>query len=223
MAQTTFTWEVKDANENTADQNFDLEVYQMSFTQTVSNQSYSRGQPIAMLVLPVATGGKEPIQYSLNLLLLPSGLSYSASTRTVSGTPVVITPPTPLTYKAMDSYGAEDSLTFTVEVVSPVHAEVETGLPQHLMVHSNYPNPFVNTTNLVFDLPWSAQIEVQVLDVTGRRVYVKPPVSVTAGWNHELTLDPLNLSSGAYLYRLIATSLESGTASVHVGHFMSVR
>ena len=221
--QTTYTWEVKDADGNTADQEFGMEVYDMSFTQTVTNQSYPRAQPIPALVLPEATGGKDPIQYSLTLLTLPSGLSYSASTRTVSGTPSVVTMPTPMTYKAVDAFGAQDSLTFTIEVVSPVHSEVETGLPQHLKVQSNYPNPFVHATNLVFDLPWSAEVKVQVLDVTGRQVYTKPPIRITAGWNHELTLDRFNLPSGAYLYRLIATSLDSGEASVHVGRFMRVQ
>ncbi|MCY4223299.1 MAG: T9SS type A sorting domain-containing protein, partial [Bacteroidetes bacterium] len=86
-----------------------------------------------------------------------------------------------------------------------------------------YPNPFVHATNLVFDLPWSAEVKVQVLDVTGRQVYTKPPIRITAGWNHELTLDRFNLPSGAYLYRLIATSLDSGEASVHVGRFMRVQ
>ncbi len=222
-AMTPFIWQVQDAAGSVARQDFGLEVYRMSFTTRVDDQVVPRGQPIGMLVLPEVSGGKERVTYSFSVLSLPSGLLFDLPTRTVSGTPLVVTPPTPMTFKAVDVHGAEDSLNFSIEVVSPVHAEAQTALPHTLTVHANYPNPFTRSTRIVFDLPWPAQVEIDVLDVTGRRVYAHPLVSLTAGWEHELTLDQLDLPAGAYLYRVMASSLESSTSAVQVGHLMRVQ
>ena len=222
-AMTSFTWAVQDATGSVARQDFGLEVYRMSFTTRVDDQVVPRGQPIGMLVLPEVSGGKDPVTYSFTVLSLPSGLLFDLPTRTVSGTPLAVTPPTPMTFKAVDVHGAEDSLNFSIEVVSRVHAEAQTALPHTLTVHANYPNPFTRSTRIVFDLPWPAQVEIDVLDVTGRRVYAHPLVSLTAGWEHELTLDQLDLPAGAYLYRVMASSLESSTSAVQVGHLMRVQ
>ncbi len=222
-AMTSFTWAVQDAAGTVARQDFGLEVYRMSFTTRVDDQVVPRGQPIGMLVLPEVSGGKDPVTYSFTVLSLPSGLLFDLPTRTVSGTPLAVTPPTPMTFKAVDVHGAEDSLNFSIEVVSRVHAEAQTALPHTLTVHANYPNPFTRSTRIVFDLPWPAQVEIDVLDVTGRRVYAHPLVSLTAGWEHELTLDQLDLPAGAYLYRVMASSLESSISAVQVGHLMRVQ
>ncbi len=222
-AMTSFTWAVQDATGSVARQDFGLEVYRMSFTTRVDDQVVPRGQPIGMLVLPEVSGGKDPVTYSFTVLSLPSGLLFDLPTRTVSGTPLAVTPPTPMTFKAVDVHGAEDSLNFSIEVVSRVHAEAQTALPHTLTVHANYPNPFTRSTRIVFDLPWPAQVEIDILDVTGRRVYAHPLVSLTAGWEHELTLDQLDLPAGAYLYRVMASSLESSASAVQVGHLMRVQ
>lgn len=81
----------------------------------------------------------------------------------------------------------------------------------------------MHSTQLVFDLPRSAQIQVEVLDITGRRVHEKSPVSMSAGTGLELELDDLKLPSGSYVYRMMATSHDSGSAEVYVGHFTSIR
>ena len=223
-AMTSFTWQVQDATGTMARQDFGLEVYRMSFTTRVDDQVVPRGQPIPMLVLPEVSGAKGQVEYSFTTLLsLPSGLRFDLPTRTVSGTPLAVTPPTPMTFKAVDVYGAEDSLNFRIEVVSPVHTEAQAELPQELILHANYPNPFQGATNLLFDLPWPAEIKIDVMDMTGRRVYTHPPVHMTAGREQVLPLDPVALPAGAYLYRMMATSLENGTSSVKIGHVMTMR
>ena len=219
----TFTWKVEDAVGAESSLEFSIEVYGISFTGNIANQSYPQGQAIEPLILPEATGGVGPIRYTLNVLSLPTGLRLDIPTRTISGIPVEITPPISLTYQAVDANGAQASLIFSIEVVSPVNTEEETGLPQEFMVHANYPNPFLYSTHLVFDLPWSAQIQIEVIDITGRRVYAKPAVNLTAGWAHEMKLSGLTLSSGTYLYRMIARSAEGNSSSVYVGHFVSIR
>ena len=70
--------------------------------------------------------------------------------------------------------------TFSIEVIFPVSAEDES-LPQALVLHGNYPNPFRHSTRLMIDLPWPARVTVEVMDVVGRRVTV-PSVDLAAGW-----------------------------------------
>ena len=218
-----YTYTVEDRAGTSTKLGFNIQVYTISFTETVPNQSYPRGQAIDPLVLPVVTGGVPPIQYTLTLFDLPFDLRFDAPSRTISGTPLEITPPISLTYTATDHHGAQDSLLFSIGVISPVHTDENPGIPQELRGYSNYPNPFRSSTNLVFDLPWTAQVQVEVMDVTGRRLVSTPSVYLTAGWGNEIELSDLNLPSGAYLYRIHATSLDDRSSSVYVGHFMSVK
>ena len=95
-------------------------------------------------------------------------------------------------------------------------------LPEVFTIKGNYPNPFRDATHLVLDLPWPARVAVEVLDVTGRRVLTMPAVELSAGWARSLELRGGALSSGLYLYRLIATSY-GGIVSTHVGRFVQVR
>ncbi|MCY3999872.1 MAG: putative Ig domain-containing protein, partial [Bacteroidetes bacterium] len=218
-----YTYTVEDRAGTSAKLAFKIQVYTITFTETIPNQSYPRGQAIDPLVLPEVTGGIPPIQYTLTLLDLPFGLQYDALTRTITGTPLEITPPIALTYTATDHNGAQDNLVFSVEVISPVHTDENPEIPHELRGYSNYPNPFYSSTNLVFDLPWPAQVQVEVMDVTGRRLITTPSEYFTAGWGNEMELSNLNLPSGAYLYRIHATSLDDRSSSVYVGHFMSVK
>ena len=223
MDSQLYTYTVEDRAGTSTKLGFNIQVYTISFTETVPNQSYPRGQAIDPLVLPVVTGGVPPIQYTLTLFDLPFDLRFDAPSRTISGTPLEITPPISLTYTATDHHGAQDSLLFSIGVISPVHTDENPDLPQELRGYSNYPNPFHRSTNLVFDLPWPAQVQVEVMDVTGRRLVSTPSEYLTAGWGNEIELSDLNLPSGAYLYRIHATSLDDRSSSVYVGHFMSVK
>ena len=216
-----YTYSVTDNAGSSASLTFAIEVASaVSFLDTVADQSFPRTQPIAPLVLPVANGGVAPIAYTLTPTL-PAGLSYDSSTRTISGTPTVVTTtPTPYTYKATDVNGSTDSLLFSVEVFSPVAAERDV-LPESFTVHGNYPNPFLHSTRLVFDLPWPARVTVEIMDMTGRRVLTVPVTRLIAGWEQSIELSGTALPSGLYMYRLIATSLEG--RSTHVGRFVRLR
>ncbi|MXX96132.1 MAG: S8 family serine peptidase [Rhodothermaceae bacterium] len=192
----------------------------VSFEDAVANQSYPRTHPIAPLALPEAVGGVPPIGYALTPKL-PAGISYDASTRTISGTPRQVTAaPVPYTYKAIDTNGSADSLHFNIEVYSPVAVEREV-LPEMFAVRGNYPNPFRQSTRLVFDLPWSARVTVEVMDVAGRRVLTVPAESLPAGWRRGIEISGRALPSGLYLYRLIVTSPES--TSTHAGRLLRIR
>ncbi len=189
------------------------------FADNVPDQSFVHAQPIAPLVLPEAIGGASPIDYTLTRAL-SEALVFDKATRTITGTPTVVTPATPYTYKATDADGATDSLTFSIEVIFPVSAEDES-LPQAFALHGNYPNPFQHSTRLIFDLPWPARVTVEVMDVVGRRVLTVPSVDLASGWNHSIELTGAALPSGLYLYRVHASSPQGGI--VHVGRFVRIR
>ena len=83
-----------------------------------------------------------------------------------------------------------------------------TEIPAEFALHGNYPNPFNPSTRIQFDLPESAQVAVQVLDLLGRKVIELPVRAIEAGANHTMELNVAHLSSGTYLYRVIAIGLE---------------
>ena len=82
---------------------------------TVANQSYGRNRAITPLVLPAATGGTGTLTYALSPDP-PAGLTFTASTRTLSGTPTAGQGATTYTYTATGSDAAADSLAFTIAV-----------------------------------------------------------------------------------------------------------
>ncbi len=194
----------------------------VSFSSEVSDQSYPVGLPISPLRLPEVAGGAPPIEYTLTLLDLPLGLRYDSSIRTISGTPTRVTPPVELTYKATDVNDTQDSLKFRMEVYSSVATQHQEALPEQFVLRTNYPNPFHHTTHLVMDLPQPAHIQVEVMDVMGRRVMRVPPVKRNAGWEQKIEIDGSYLSAGLYLYRVTVQPSEQ-PSMLHVGHFTRVR
>ncbi|MCY3613951.1 MAG: putative Ig domain-containing protein, partial [Bacteroidetes bacterium] len=188
------------------------------FADSVADLSFPRAQPIVPVVLPEATGAS-PINYTLTPAL-PTGLAFDQANRTLTGLPTVVTPATHFTYKATDADGSADSLSFTIEVYSPVSVEHES-LPEAFALRGNFPNPFRHTTQLLMDLPWPARVTVEVIDVIGRRILTIPSTDMTAGWQRSVNLSMSALPSGPYLYRVHASS--PGGRVVHAGRFVHVR
>ena len=81
--------------------------------QTVADQAYTVGEAIASLVLPGASGGNPPLTYSLTPAV--PGLSFSPSTRTLSGAPTAAGDYA-MTYRVEDSDGDAATLRFDVLV-----------------------------------------------------------------------------------------------------------
>lgn len=79
-------------------------------------------------------------------------------------------------------------------------------LPNQVMLHQNFPNPFNPSTAIGFSLPIKADVSLKIYNTTGQLVKTLGDRSFEAG-HHTLTWDGTNqggeaVSSGIYFYRL---------------------
>ena len=92
-----------------------------------------------------------------------------------------------------------------IEQTTPVEARPT---PAQLVLASSYPNPFANTTTVVFGLPRAASVKLVVFDIQGRAVRHLIDGTVSAGWARVMWdgRDDAGrgLQSGAYVIRLAA-------------------
>ena len=102
----------------------------------------------------------------------------------------------------------KNGMTFLPDVITGVETE-RAELPTEFALHGNYPNPFNPSTRIQFDLPETAQVRVQIVDMLGREVMSLPAQEFEAGANQSMEIHATNLASGTYLYRMIATGAES--------------
>ena len=85
--------------------------------EPVGIKIYEVGVEIEPLELPAVAGGTPPLTYSVSGL--PAGLSFDATTRTISGTPEAVGEAVTVTYRVADAAGASSSVTFLVEIAKP--------------------------------------------------------------------------------------------------------
>jgi hypothetical protein len=109
----------------------------------------------------------------------------------------------------------------SLEIGVGLAEEEPAEVPGSFALHGNYPNPFNPSTTIRFDLPASAAVSVQIFDVLGRQVMALPSSMMQAGADRSLQINASALSSGTYLYRLVArTSTET---MVRSGQMMLVK
>jgi len=192
-----------------------------TFNGEIKDQSYTRGKNITPLVLPEAIGGVPPVTYTLQPGL-PIGLNFNNQSRTISGTPMTLINQTRYEYSATDINLLTKSMSFALEVISPVSSEDHgNGIPNNFLLHGNYPNPFSQSTRLSFDLPYPASIVLEVFDLMGRNVFTTIPEDFGAGWGNQLEISGAGLSNGLYLYKVHISS-EAGSSEYH-GNFVRVQ
>ena len=76
-------------------------------------------------------------------------------------------------------------------------------LPQTYGLSRNYPNPFRGETTIEVLLPAASRVELVVYDVLGREVARLLEGELGAG-RHAVVFEESGLSSGVYVYRLVA-------------------
>lgn len=113
-----------------------------------------------------------------------------------------------------DLSGSENPDTVTVDSTLSVTATFEdsptpvgdTPMLTRLTVRHNTPNPFSSGTLFEYGLPSESDVEVNVYDAAGRRVFTRRVSAVQAGW-HNFYFDGRDgrgrdLPSGVYFYRV---------------------
>jgi flagellar hook assembly protein FlgD len=81
-------------------------------------------------------------------------------------------------------------------------------LPESYAVHQNYPNPFNPTTQIKYDLPEDAMVNITIYDLMGRSIKSLVNSNQSAGyrsiqWNATNNLgEPV--SAGMYIYMIQA-------------------
>lgn len=101
---------------------------------------------------------------------------------------------------------------FTTEQVTAAEEEEQT--PSEFTLSENYPNPFNPSTTISFGLSEQAHVEIRVYDVTGREIATLVDEQRSAGsYNVEFATDSVSLSSGIYLYRMVATPVSGNGGS----------
>ncbi len=73
--------------------------------------------------------------------------------------------------------------------------------PSQFSLSQNYPNPFNPTTNISFNLPKTAYVELDVFNVLGQKVTELVNGELISGV-HNVEFDATSFSSGVYFYRL---------------------
>jgi hypothetical protein len=102
---------------------------------------------------------------------------------------------------------AMQMVSLEVRIATSVDEPV-AGLPEKFALEGNYPNPFNPTTNIQFDLPAQADVRVEVYNTLGQRVMMLPVQQMQAGADQTIQVEASSLSSGMYLYRVIAETAE---------------
>jgi hypothetical protein len=119
------TYTVRDDDGDEASQSFTITVEEdlKPTLTTIVGYTARVGSPFSEVLL-AATGGDTPLGYTVTNM--PTGLSFTESTRTIAGTPTAVESPTVI-YTVRDDDGDEASQTFTITVVAtPTTVEAPT-------------------------------------------------------------------------------------------------
>lgn len=92
----------------------------------------------------------------------------------------------------------ENTLDFTTGVV-----EVPGTLPTSFGLAQNYPNPFNPSTTIEFSLPATDKVVLEVFNIIGQKTATLVDQVLPAG-TFRVRFDAGQMSSGAYVYRLVA-------------------
>jgi len=86
-------------------------------------------------------------------------------------------------------------------------------MPKEYALYQNYPNPFNPVTNIEYGIPQRSKVQLIIYDMLGREVRQlvnneQPPNFYRIEWNGNNSQNQ-SVSSGIYIYRMIAESINT--------------
>ena len=182
----------------------------LAFNTTIADQTWTQDLAISLLTLPTATAseGSPSITYTLTPSL-PSGVSFDATTRQITGTPTVPVTRAAYTYTATATDYTPATLTFNIVVNAPVTLTVP-GAPTHLTATPN--------TDKTVTVSWAAPVNTGGSAITGYVLTQTGQASATYDLTGTDTVyTTATLADGAYTFTVRATnSIGTGPASTPV-------
>lgn len=106
---------------------------------------------------------------------------------------------TPVTLQA--GIDRESRFELIINPTKTTSSETTSDLPKYVQLDQNYPNPFNPVTTILYQLPATANVRLEVFDILGRRVSQLVDEQKSAG-HHTIQFDASDLNSGLYIYRL---------------------
>jgi len=158
---------------------------------------------VTLLILCPTIAGAQDVSSESQLAQFTESYSYDAAGRLVE---VVYSDTDKLTF----GYDATGNLaSYSAEIVTLTSVAASADLPEAFALLGNYPNPFNPSTTIRYDLPERTDVELSVVDVTGRQIALLVDAEQSAGF-YSVSWDASdagsNLASGVYFVRLRAGS-----------------
>lgn len=102
----------------------------------------------------------------------------------------------------------------TIKIGKTAPTKIDVTLPKQYSLITNYPNPFNPITTISFSLPENSYVMLTIYDLSGREIIklvdsFKPSGTYQSTWNGK-DKNGRSVSSGVYLYSLMAKSKETG-------------
>jgi hypothetical protein len=85
----------------------------------------------------------------------------------------------------------------------------EVAVPKDFSVSQNYPNPFNPSTKIDYQVPVDAKVVMEVYNIAGQKVIELVNQQMSAGY-YTVDFGASKLSSGVYIYRVVANDIATG-------------
>jgi len=94
-----------------------------------------------------------------------------------------------------------DNISLEIDVA--LGAEHSSRGDARALIVSNYPNPFKQSTTIVYEVPTQCHVTLTVFDGSGRVVDM-PVNKIQSPGNHSIRFDASQLDHGVYYYKMVA-------------------
>jgi hypothetical protein len=102
--------------------------------------------------------------------------------------------------------------------------EIEISTPEVFALSQNYPNPFNPATRIDYSIPVDADVSIELFDITGQKISTLISKEHTAGYySIDVSSNNLQLTSGLYIYKIVAVDLTSGANFVNAKKMMLLK